>query len=211
MNKEKLLNNLAFSIGVITIVFIAIFRNNIFIEGIIAGIGALLYGICIMFNKNTSGYLFFSIGVSLSLALGLYNYKVLDKEEALTFMICMSVFLLMLVTLIFMYINKKSLFKVYSKCVEGEVVNLVKNPNTNKEYYQVIYHYSIDGSMYTVGAPEFINKHVPNIGDKQNIYVDANDPSNVYFDKSKKEKIYNVSFCVGLMLVSLIIVISLFI
>lgn len=210
MNKEKIFSNLSFIIAVITIILIAFFHNNIAIIGVIGGIGGFLYGICLMINKNSTGYLFTSLGISLAASFLLYNYEKFDKGDAVTFMICESTFLLMLITLIFMYINNKELFKLYNMSVEAEVIDLVKNPNTTKEYYQVMYQYELDGKAYVVGTPGFINKSIPNIGDKKKIYVDSNDYANVYFDKTMKEKIYNIGLCSFLMIASLIIVITLF-
>lgn len=211
MNKEKIINNLSFVIGVITVVLIAVFHKNLVISGVSAGVGAVLYGICIMFNKNSSGYLFFSLGISLSASLILFNYNVLDKGDAVTFMICLSTFLLMAVTLIFMYLNKKEIEKVYNIVVKGEVVDLIRNPNTNKEYYQVIYQYELDGKVYNVGTPDYVSKFIPKIGDSINIFIDPLDHANAFFEKSKTEKVYNIGLCTFFMIASLIIVITLFI
>lgn len=210
MNKEKIFSNLSFAIAVLTIALIAIFHSNITIIGVVAGVGGFLYGLCLMVNKNSSGYLFTSLGISLAASFLLYNCKILDKGDSVTFMICASTFLLMAITLIFMYINNKELFKIYNMDIEAEVVDLIKNPNTTKEYYQVMYQYEVDEKVYTVGTPGFINKSIPNIGDKKKLYVDSSDYANVYFDKTMKEKIYNVSLCAFFMVASLIIAITLF-
>lgn len=210
MNKDKVFSNLGFCVVVVTIILIAIFHNNISIIGLIGGIGGFLYGICLIVNKNSSGYLFTSLGISLACSFLLYNYKVFDRGDAVTFMICASTFLLMVITLVFMYINNKALFKMYNMQIDAEVVDLIKNPNTTKEYYQIIYQYELDGKVYSVGTPGFVNKNIPNIGDKKKVFVDSTDYANVYFDKSMKEKIYNVGLCAFFMIAALIITITLF-
>lgn len=211
MNKEKIINNISFVIGVITLILIALFHNHLIISGIAAGVGSVLYGVCIMINRNSSGYLFFSLGLSLSFALILFDCGFLDKGDSVTFMICLSTFLLMAVTLIFMCLNKKEIAKIYSLVVEGEVIDLVKNPNTTKEYYQVIYQYKVGDEVYKVGTPDYINRFIPKLGDKIKIYIDPNDHANTFFEKTKPEKIYNIGLCTFFMIASLIIVITLFI
>lgn len=208
--KEKLLNNLSFFIGIITVVLVVIFNNNFLLASFIGGIGAFLYGILVSINKNNYGYLFISLGIGAFSSVILYRTGVFDKVNAITYMICVSVFVLMLITFIFTFINKKENSKLYDLVVEAVVVDLVKNKNTKKDFYQVIYEYELDDKRYTVGTPGFIEKNIPNIGDKKKIYVDSNDHSNVYFDKSLKEKITNNLIVLSLMIISLVIVISLF-
>lgn len=211
MKKEKILDSLSFIFGAITIVVAVILKDNIVLAGIVAGIGAFLYGLCKALNKNTYGYIFISVGIGLSLSLFLYKLDVFDRPDALTFMICSSTFLLMLVTFIFDYLNRRSIFRQYSLKISAEVIDLEKNPNTKKDYFQVICGYEVDEKYYTVGSPGYINKFIPKIGDKINIYVDPDEPVNVYFDKDIKEKIYDTLLGLFLMIASIIIIITLFV
>lgn len=91
------------------------------------------------------------------------------------------------------------------------VVDLVKNPNTKKEYYQPIYQFEINGEVYTVEGLTFIDKFIPKIGESIKLYVDSKNYTDVYFDKSKREKIYSMGVGLFLMIASLVILISLFI
>ena len=208
--KEKLLNNLSFFIGILTVVLVVVFNSNFLLASFIGGIGAFLYGILVSLNKNNYGYLFISLGIGAFSTIILYRSGIFDKVDAITYMICVSVFVLMFITFIFSFINKKENSKLYNLEVEAIVVDLVKNKNTKKDFYQVIYEYELEEKRYTVGTPGFIEKNIPNIGDKKKIYVDSKDHSNVYFDKSLMEKMTNNAIVLSLMIVSLIIIISLF-
>lgn len=211
MKKETLIDNLSFVVGVLTVLLVVVLKDNLVNAFIVAGVGAFLYGLLKALKKNSYGYILMSVGIGTSLALIIYKFEILNRSDSLTFMICVSTNLLMLVTFIFDYINRKEIFKIYDLKVEAEVANLVKNPNTNKEYYQVICEYTIDDKIYTVGSPGFINKFIPKIGDKVMLYVDSKDYENVYFDKNKKEKIYDIGLGLFLILATLIILLFLFI
>lgn len=211
MKKETLIDNLSFVVGVLTVLLVVFLKDNLVNAFIVAGVGSFLYGLLKALKKNSYGYILMSVGIGTSLALIIYKFEILNRSDSLTFMICVSTNLLMLVTFIFDYINRKEIFKIYDLKVEAEVANLVKNPNTNKEYYQVICEYTIDDKIYTVGSLGFINKFIPKIGDKVMLYVDSKDYENVYFDKNKKEKIYDIGLGLFLILATLIILLFLFI
>ncbi len=211
MNKEKVLDSLSFVVGAITIVCAVILKDNIVMAGIVAGCGASIYGLLKALGKTTYGYIILSVGLGLVASLTLYKFSILDRPDALTFMICLSTFLLMLVTFIFDYLNRKAIFKLYSLKCEAEVIDLVKNPNTRKDYFQVMCSYELNEKYYTVGTPGYIGRFIPKMGDKINIYVNPLDNADVYFDKDIKEKIYETLLGLFLMLASLIIIITLFI
>lgn len=210
MKKETILNNIGFVIGVLTILLIIAFKDNIVLVGIIAGIGGFLYGLCLSLNLNNSGYIFISIGLSLASSLSLYKFNILEKGDAFTFMICCSIFLLMSVSLIFGELKKKAMFKKFSLIVDAEVIDLVKEPNTKREYYQPVYGYVVDGEEFVVGALGYTNKFIPKIGDKIKLYVDPNQHDSVFFDETIFNKVYNLGLTIFLMIASLIILISLF-
>lgn len=211
MKKETIIDSLSFVIGVLTVLLAVAFKDNLVYAGIIAGVGASLYGLLKALRKNSYGYILMSIGIGLFLALLLYKFEMLNRSDSLTFMICVSTNLLMLITFVFDFINRKEIFRVYDLKVEAEVVDLVKNPNTNKEYYQVMCAYTINDKDYIVGSPGFINKFIPKIGDKLTLYVDSKDNENVFFDKNKKEKIYDIGLGLFLIIATLLIILFLFI
>ncbi len=211
MKKEKILDTLSFIVAIATIIISLCFKNNYKYLILIASIGASIYGLLASLNKNNYGYIFLSLGPSALIAVLLYMNNILDKVDSVTFMITCSVFMLMVITLIFNYLNRKINFKKYSLIVEGSVIDLVKNPNTKKEYFQPVYEFEVDGEVYNVDYPIFMNRFIPNIGDKQKIYVNANDHKDVFFDKNTREKIYDYVLSIFLIIASLIIMITLFI
>lgn len=210
MKKESILNNIGFVIAVITILLVVYLKDDIVLAGIVAGVGGFLYGFCLSLTLNNSGYIFLSIGCSLALSLIFYRFKILDKGDSFTFMICCSIFLLMLVYLIFDKIKKKKIFNKYSLVVSAEVVDLVRNPNTKREFYQPVYSYNIDGVNYVVNALGYTDKFIPKLGDKIKLYIDPNDYESVYFDNKLIDKFYNIGLCLFLMISSFIIILSLF-
>ena len=210
MKKDNILDTLSFIIGLVTIILVVVFRNSYTTVFIIASIGSLLYGVLSIINKNNYGYLFTSLGLSLLITMILYMNNVLDRFDSVTFMITGSVFSLMIITLVFDFIKRKNELKKYSLIVEGTVVDLIKNPNTTKEYFQPVYEYILDNEVFQVSLPRYINKFIPNVGDKLKIYVNPDNMEEVYFDKSKKEKITDYGISFFLMISSLIIMITLF-
>lgn len=211
MKKEEIINNIGFVIAVITVILAVCFKDNIVLVGIIVGIGGFLYGLCLSLNLNNSGYVFLAIGGSLALSLSLYKFDILDKGDAFTFMICCSIFLLMIVYLIFSKIKEKKIFSKFSLVVDAEVVDLVKNPNTKKEFYQPVYSYVVDGESYVVNALGYTDKFIPKLGDKVKLYVDPTNYESVYFDSKLTSKLYNIGLCLFLLIASLVIMITLFI
>ncbi len=207
--KDKILDSMAFIVGVLTVILVALLNKNVMMMGIVGGMGAFFFGLINIMRKNNYGYVFTSCGLGCAISFLLYKYHILDRPDALMFMICSSTFLLMLISFIFDFINNKELFKIYNMEIIGVVVDLVKNPNTKQDYYQVIYEYEVDDKIYRVARPGFINKNIPNMGDKDKIYVDSQDYANVYFKKSKKERIIDLIIGGALMIASLGIMISL--
>lgn len=211
MKKETILDTLSFIVAIVTIIVVVCLRSNYTYLILCGSIGATLYGLLASLNKNNYGYLFLSIGCSALITIILYMNKVLVRADAITFMITCSVFTLMIITLIFNYLNRKNNFKTYDLMVEGKVIDLVKNPNTKKEYFQPVYEFEVDGEVFNVNYPVFKNRFIPNIGDTEKIYVNSKDHKDVFFDKTVGEKICDYAVSAFLIIASLIIMITLFI
>lgn len=209
--KNKIIDNLIFIIGVFTILAFCICSKDIKIAALVAGAGLTLVGSCYLLKSDNTGYLLFSIGISLFFSILFYILEIFDKFKAITFMMCLSLALFMIVTLLFSFLSNKKVLKKYSIAVEGKVIDLVKNPNTTKEYYQPIYQYEYQNKSYIVSFPGFKNIFIPKIGDKLKIFLDPEDCMNVYFDKNIFEKLYKYGLCSFLMIVSIIIIVTLFI
>lgn len=210
MNKNKLLDNLTYIIGLVTIVLVVVLSKHMMNSLIVGGIGASLYGIASIIKKERTGFLIFSLGVGATISTLLYRFDVFDKFDAIQFMIGISVFLLMALSGVFLFIKNKEVKSRYDLIVEATVVDLETDPNTKKEFYKPIYQYEVDGLSYDVAYPTFINKHIPKIGSKVKLMVESKDPLSVYFEESINSRIYNIATIVFLLIVSIIVLIDVF-
>lgn len=210
MKKDKIIDTINFVTLCLMVVLIAIFHQNIRLTFLILGIGSLISGICLIIKKEKNGWAFSSFGLSLIIDSVLYNYGILDKPDAITFMICCTAFLLSFLTIIISFINIKNIYNQYSIKVVAKVVDLEKNDKVKKECYQIIYSYEVDGKTYNIGSLGYVDKNIPNIGDSKELLIDSNDYANVYFDKSRWQKVLEFVIESILALVSLIILITLF-
>ena len=62
-----------------------------------------------------------------------------------------------------------------------------------------------------VGSPVYYEKRIPKLGDKLIIFVNPEDPLDVYFEKSKSDKLYGIAVGMFLLIASIVIIITLFI
>ena len=208
--KEKIMDWISFFVGLIFVLLIYFFREDLFKVFAVVSIGSIVYGTFSILKNERYGYPMVSFGSSIGISLILYHFGKFDKGQCLTFSLMFGIFLLMLITFIFTFVNKKLMVKHYSLIVDAKVIDLVKNPNTNQEFYQPVYSYTIDDRVYTVNALGYTKKRIPKIGDSIKLYVDPNDYESVYFDKEKFTAIQDLAILVVLMIVSLIISIFLF-
>lgn len=211
MKKENILNTLIYIFTIATLLLMVYYQNNLTKMAWVIGIGATLIGIPMILKKNNYGYLVFSTGFSLFLSVLIFTADLLDKGDSVTFMICMSIFLLMSITFIINIVNMNKIKKIYSKPVDARVSDLLRNPNTKKEYYQIECEYVINDNLYTVVEPNFIKKFIPRVGDIKKIRVNSDDYTDVFFEKRLPDKIYENGLVIALIIVSLLIIISLFI
>jgi hypothetical protein len=210
MNKSKLLDNLTYIIGLVTIVLIVVLSKHIMNSLIVGGIGAALYGVASIMKKERTGFLILSLGIGTTISTLLYRFDVFDKFEAIQFMIGLTVFVLMALSGIFLIVKQMDIKKRYDLIVEATVIDLEANPNTKKEYYKPLYQYEVDGLSYEVAYPTFINKHIPSIGSKVKLMIESKDPMSVYFEESLNSKIYNIATIIFLLIVSLIVLVDVF-
>lgn len=209
--KNKIIDSIRFTIGVVTLILVFIFKSNLSTVGLVAGVGVALYGVCSLLMGERLGYVFSGLGTSLFISIVIYKMKILPQFESITFFMCLSLSLIVIISIIFDEITDKEMKKKHSLEVESTVIDLVKNPNTNKEFYQPIYEYVIDDVVMEVGAPGYYEKRIPKLGDKLIIYVNPEDHLDVYFEKGKRDKIYNIAVGLFLLIASIVIIISLFV
>lgn len=208
--KKKILDNLSFGVVVISLLLIVVFKDKVQTMLFIASGGFILYGILAFLDGNRYGVVSLGCGISLFGTMLLYINEVLDKVDSITFIVCMSMSMIIVISYVFMFINEKAIFKKYSLIVEAEVVDLEKNPNTKKEYYSPVYAYSLKNKDYLVNLPYYINRNIPKIGDKIKLYVDPDDNLDVYFDKNLFNKIRYWGSGIVLIVVCIGIIVSLF-
>ena len=207
--KDKVLDNISFIIGSLTIVLILIFNKNVQMMFTIAGIGSVLYGIIAMLKKSREGSTLIGIGISLLISYYVYHFDVLDKVDSISLFVAILVLSISLLGTIYLIIDDKFIKKHYDLEVTGSVADVIKNPNTKKDIYKVIYNYSVNDNNYSVESPYYVKK-VPIIGSKLKIYVNSKDNEDVFFDKPFLSKIYR--YFVGLIffIISIVVIVILF-
>lgn len=209
--KNKIFENLKFIVGIVTILLIVVFQKSLSTVAIIGGVGLALYGVCAFLSNDKLGYVFTGMGISLVSAVSLFKLDVLPKFESITFFFCLSMALIVILAFIFEKYSDKEHKRIHSLEIDAEVIDLVKNPNTKKEYYQPIYEYYIDNESYAVPLPGYIDKGIPSIGEKIKLYVNPDDVTDVYFEKRKSDKLYLMTVGLFLLVASIGIIISLFV
>lgn len=191
-------------------ILVVIFRNDLTICAIVASIFGIVIGLCGIFNKKGYGTLLLLISICLLSSTLLYINDVLEYDDALTFMICSSVFILTLLSFIVDSINTKNIMKKYDIEVIGKVVDLIQDKNISKEVYVPIYEYEVNGNIYSIEGYKYYDKNIPDIGDEVKLRVDSNEPTEVYFKKTFFEEFKFKIVTIVLMVMCLIILVSLF-
>lgn len=209
--KNKMLDTIRFIIGVITVILVFMFKKNLGDVGLISGIGLTLYGICSLLMKERLGYIFSGLGSSLFISVLIFKIGVLPQFESITFFMCLSLALIIVVSIVFDVVTDRNFKQKHSLEVEAVVIDLVKNHNTNKEFYQPVYEYEVDGVVMNVGAPGYYEKRIPKLGDKLMIYVNPHDVLDVYFEERKSDKSYHLAVSLFLFVASIVIIITLFV
>lgn len=209
--KKKVLDNISYVIALATLLCIVIFKDDAVRMLFIGSIGAFLYGLCSLFTKNKYGIPLFSGGITLFTTMILYNSKILDRFESITFFICSTLALLFIVSFICKVLRDKAIRKKYDLVVEAEVVDLLRNPNTKKEFYQPVFGYKVNDDYYEVGYPGFMEKRIPSIGDKRKILVSSKDNADVYFELDLINTLYFWGLGLLFIIVCTIIIVTLFI
>ena len=210
MNKEKILDGITLVLGLALVILLVVFRKDYDALLYSASILGILLGICFVFKKYNYGYLIVSMAGSLLLSTIFYYQKILIFNECVTFMICSSVALLMFFTTIFDGLIKKGIKAKYSLEVMAKVIDLEQNKNVKKECYAPVYEYEVDGTIYEIVAPYYLDKNIPAIGDELMVRVDPTNAEQVYFDKSISEELKEKFVAIVLMIVCIMIIVGLF-
>lgn len=210
MNKNKIVDILLSLFGIIIAMLIIIFQKQNFILFNIAFVGCVIFGILLLLKNNKIGLLLNGIGIGGIFSLLIYTKKILDMGHTVTFFFFLSLTVMLILSLIVGIIYRINILKEYNLIVDGEVVDLIKNPNVKKDYYMPVYRYVVDGNEYFVDDIEFKHNFVPDIGQIKNLYVKPSDPLQVYFLPSKYSDIKNIIGCICLSILCIIFIFTLF-
>lgn len=194
----------------ILLILVVVFRNDLTTCAIISSIFGIVIGSFGIFNKNSYGMLVLSISICLLSSTLLYIKDILVYMDALTFMICSSVFIVTLLSFITDIINTKNIMKKYDSNVIGKVVDLIRDKNIVKEVYLPLYEYEVNGNVYNIEGYKYYDKNIPDIGDEITLRIDSNEPTEVYFKKTFFEEFKFKIVTIVLMVMCLIILVSLF-
>lgn len=208
--KEKIIDGIMGVLVLVLVILCVVFKESYFNLLISVSVIGLLLGILFILKKANYGFFVISMAISLLISCVLYKMDVFIFNEAMTFMICSSVFFLMLFSTIFDFVNKKVIQAHYSLLVTATLIDLERNKNVKKECYLPIYEYEVDGLVYEIAAPYYIEKNIPSLGETIFIMVNPEQHDQAYFKKPIKEDIKNISMAIFLMIACLIIIIGLF-
>ena len=67
--KNKIIDSIRFTIGVVTLILVFIFKSNLSTVGLVAGVGVALYGVCSLLMGERLGYVFSGLGSSLFISI----------------------------------------------------------------------------------------------------------------------------------------------
>ena len=208
--KERIIDAIIGILVFVLVILCVVFKESYFNLLISVSVIGILLGILFILKKANYGFFVVSMALSLLLSCVLYRMDIFIFNEAMTFMICSSVFFLMLFSTIFDFVNKKVMQAHYSLLITATLIDLERNNNVKKECYLPIYEYEVDGIVYEIAAPYYIEKNVPSLGETISIMVNPEQHDQAYFKKPIKEDIKNISMAIFLMIACLIIVIGLF-
>ena len=211
MKKENILDILSFVIVIVGVILFVIFKNNMTISLTIIGCVGVLFGISSIVKGEQYGIPLTAICFMLSITMALYMTKILTRDNAVTFMIVGSFVSFLLLSAFVTYITRVVCLKKYSKTVEAVVVDLKKNPNTKKEFYNVIFEYTIEDNTYQIESPFIYEKKVPSIGSTIDLHINPIDFGDAWFDWDKakllKNYIYELVFAaIGIVILVLLLV-----
>ena len=75
--------------------------------------------------------------------------------------------------------------KTHKMIVSAKIIDLIKNPNTEKDIYYPVLSYVINGDRFEINYPFGYVKNIPNIDDTIEININPNDYLDVYFKPTK--------------------------
>jgi len=201
---KKILDNIKFILCVIFLLFAIIFKDNLELIVLVGGPFLVIIGIIMIINKEENSWILLVLGLTLSLSYLLYHFKILDSSSSIIFMLMISLFFILLVTVINYVLILKNNMKIHSLLVEAKVVDLIKNPNLETEVLIPLLEYKIKAEEFQFNYANPDKKY--EIGESVFVYVNPYDLYDLYIPPKKKDILKNVAGTILVMVVSLIII-----
>ena len=160
-------------------------------------------------TKNEYSLIVLLLGICLEISYSLYRFKILDRSTAIVFMFIFSLFIILLLSIFRYFKSIKNNINIHKMELDATIVDLIKNPNFNKEVYVPLLEYKVKSEYFEFNYVSDDPKYLPKIGDTVKIYVNPNDYYDVYIPPSKRAIIKGLASTIFIMIVSLLLLIDL--
>ena len=92
----------------------------------------------------------------------------------------------------------------------NDIINTGVEFDENNKFILTVAYEEVDGTIYEIVAPYYLDKNIPAIGDELMVRVDPTNAEQVYFDKSISEELKEKFVAIVLMIVCIMIIVGLF-
>ena len=208
---KKVLDWLTYIMCTAFAIFVFIYKDSFNMIIMVGAIFLIVLGIILILNKNEYSLIVLILGLCLETSYLLFRYKVLDKSSAIVFMFIFSLFIILLLSIIKYFVTIKANINTHKMELDATIVDLVKNPNFNKEVYVPLLEYKVKSEYFEFNYINDNPKYVPKIGDIVKIYVNPNDYYDVYIPPSKRAIIKGLASTIFIMIASLLLLIDIFV
>lgn len=204
---KKTIDNIIYILVAILLISVVALKDKYFLMLSITAVFLVVIGILLFINKNNYAPMVFPIGLSLGISILLYRFNKFPLDKTIIFFFMVSLILIMIFTIIKYYLTLKYNIYTHKLEVKAEIVDLIKNPNLEVDFYYPVLNYKVDGERFELNYPVGFSKNIPNIGDEMTININPNDHLDVYFKPLKKTVIKNYLSGVSvLVLASLVLI-----
>ena len=181
---ENKISNYKFFVFSVLIVLGIIFQKNYYVLLIVLSFGTIFGGIISLCSKDSKGIVFLDFGVSLLCSDLLVYFKIIEKSKIIllfcTMFMVLFIFFGMIMFIITYYYEKN----YFNKKVAAKVYDVKKVANTKKYYFEIIYQYEYKKQKYFISHPKYKKNFFPKIGSTIELYINEDNPEDVYFKKS---------------------------
>lgn len=206
---KKIIDNIIFVLGALLLIIAIGLKDNYQLMLSIAAVLVTIIGILLFINKSNFSPIVLPIGISLAASVILYRFTKIPLYKITILFFTVSLFLILLITMIIYHLELKQYMKTHKMIVSAKIIDLIKNPNTEKDIYYPVLSYVINGDRFEINYPFGYVKNIPNIDDTIEININPNDYLDVYFKPSKKTILKNYMSCIAVFVLEIIVWISL--